>query len=58
MTENEQKAKLIKDAIKLVDELGKCDVDDILDLVNYEEEMVDFVYRAKQLKRSRLWKLQ
>jgi hypothetical protein len=50
MTENEQKADLIKKGLAIVDELAKLDVDDI-------DELIDLIERAEKLKKDRLWKL-
>ena len=50
MTENEQKADLIKKALIIVDELGELDYDDY-------EEMSELIDRAEKLKKDRLWKL-
>ena len=50
MTENEQKADLIKKALIIVDELAKLDIDDI-------DEFEDLIERAEKLKKNRLWKL-
>ena len=50
MTENEQKADLIKKALTIVDELAGLEYDDY-------EEMQDLIDRAEKLKKDRLWKL-
>jgi len=54
-------AKILKDALKIVDELATSDLDDI----DYPFESDDFDYdkiqklirKAKELKKNRLWKL-
>jgi len=50
MTENEQKADLIKKGLKIVDELAELDLDDV-------DELIDLIERAEKLKKDRLWKL-
>jgi len=50
MTENEQKADLMKKALTIVDELAELDYDDY-------EEMGELIERAEKLKKDRLWKL-
>lgn len=50
MTENEQKADLIKKALIIVDELAELEYDEY-------EEMQDLIDRAEKLKKDRLWKL-
>ena len=50
MTENEQKADLIKKALTIVDELAELEYDEY-------EEMQDLIDRAEKLKKDRLWKL-
>ena len=50
MSEETDKAKLIKDALKIVDELADVEYDDYAEL----SELVD---RAQKLKKNRWWKL-
>jgi hypothetical protein len=50
--DNMQKANLIKDALKIVDELATLDIHDDRDEV---DELID---KAIKLKRHRLWKLE
>jgi len=50
MTENEQKADLIKKALIIVDELAELDIDDF-------DDFEDLIERAEKLKKHRLWKL-
>jgi len=44
------KARLIKESLKIVDELAELDIDDI-------DEVGDLIERAEKLKKDRLWKL-
>jgi len=53
MTENEQKADLIKKALTIVNELAELDVDDKYDI----EEIEELIEQAEKLKKDRLWKL-
>jgi hypothetical protein len=50
MTENEQKANIIKKALTIVDELAKLDIDDI-------DEIIDLIERAEKLKKDKFFKL-
>jgi hypothetical protein len=52
-----EKAKLIKDALKLVDDLAKMDANDILANDDDAEELETLIDKAKNLKKNRLWKL-
>ena len=52
-----EKAKLIKDALKIVDELGKMDIDDIHHNDDDREELEELIEKAKKLKKNKLWKL-
>ena len=55
-----EKAKLIKDALKLVDDLAKIDADDLANMDDAEfdfEELEKLVRKAQALKKNRLWKL-
>jgi hypothetical protein len=56
MTENEQKADLIKKALIIVDELAAIDVEEMEDGGNTDD--INFlIERAIKLKKDRLWKL-
>ncbi len=57
MEESLEKAKLLKEALKIVDELAKCGFEDDDDLIHSYDELDDLVKRAKTLKRNHLWKL-
>jgi len=48
MTENEQKADLIKKGLKIVDELADLDIGDA-------DELIDLIERAEKLKKNRLF---
>lgn len=48
-----KKANLIKDALKIVDELGKIDPDDYV----FDKTLGDLIVRARNLKKNHLWKL-
>lgn len=49
------KAKLIKDALKIVDVLGKIDIDD---MSSYDKEILEeLAEKAKKMRKDRLWLL-
>jgi hypothetical protein len=52
-----EKAKLIKDSLKIVNELAKMDADDIFANDDDREELEDLIEKAKKLTKDRLWKL-
>jgi len=55
MSEEKNKAKLIKDALKIVDALGKFDIDD---MSSYDkDELEELAEKARKLRKDRLWKL-
>lgn len=58
MTYDEQeKARLLKESLKIVDELGKLDplnFDEDVDVLDILEGLIK---KAKELKKSSLWKL-
>jgi len=55
MSEERDKANLIKDAIKIVDELAKYDIDD---MSSYDkDELEELIEKAKKLKKNRHWRL-
>jgi len=54
MTEAEEKAKLIKDALKIVDALGKLHP---FSPQEDEEDVEILVEKADKLRRNRNWKL-
>lgn len=60
MSEELEKARLIKEALKIVDELAK--IDDEHDLTDIEDgdlydDLENLVKRANKLKKNPLWKL-
>jgi hypothetical protein len=53
--DNKVKANLIKEALKIVDELAKYDIYDLKSYDKYElEELID---KAKKIKKNRLFVL-
>jgi hypothetical protein len=55
--EDHEKATLIKEAIKIVNELGKIEWDDMGMSEDDMEHLEALVSRSKKLIRHRLWKL-
>jgi len=55
--EDHEKATLIKEAIKITNELGKIDWDDMGMSEDEMEHLEALVSRSKKLIRHRLWKL-
>ena len=59
--EDLEKGKLIKEALKVVDELAKSDLGDIdgeFDHNDFDYEMLQkLIIKARTLKRNRWWKL-
>jgi hypothetical protein len=51
-----EKAKLIKDALKIVDEVAKLDLEEIEDSGNFDD-LRFLIKDSKNLTRNRLWKL-
>ncbi|MDA3780014.1 MAG: hypothetical protein PF487_07345 [Bacteroidales bacterium] len=53
--DNKVKANLIKEALKIVDELAKYDIDD---LTSYDkDELEELIDKAKKIKKNRLFVL-
>lgn len=48
MTENEQKADLIKKALTIVNKLAELDIDDV-------DELIDLIEQAEKMKKNRLF---
>lgn len=45
--------RLLKESLKIVDDLGKLDVYDYED----DEKLEDLIIKARKLRRNRLWRL-
>ena len=52
-----EQGELIKNALKIVEELGKYDFEDTDELISIEDELRKLIKKAKQLKKNPLWKL-
>jgi hypothetical protein len=50
-------ANLIKEALKVVDELGKLDEEYIMTDEKDYETLEKLIKKAKELKKNKLWKL-
>jgi len=57
MADEKEKAEIIKSALKIVDKLGKMDVDDISHNDDDMDELEELIEKAKKLTKNRLWKL-
>jgi len=57
MTENEEIKNIIKESLKIVDQLAELNFNGTDELIDLESEFAVIVKRAKNLKRNRLWKL-
>lgn len=58
MANNEmEKSKLLKESLKIVDELGKLDPNDFDEDVDALDILKGLIKKAKELKEGRLWKL-
>ena len=57
MEDSLEKAKILKEALKIVDELKKIDIDELLRHEEGTEELDDLIKRAKKLTKHKLWKL-
>lgn len=60
LAEDHEKATLLKESLKIVDELAKIEVEDFANYDNAEfdfEPLEKLVKRAKILSKNRLWKL-
>lgn len=55
--ENLEKAELIKDALKIVDELGKFDEEYIMTDEKDYEKLEGLIKKAKKLRKNKYWKL-
>ena len=52
MGDSQEKGRLLKESLKIVDKLSDYDIDDF-DV----DDLEDLIKRARNLKRNRLWKL-
>jgi len=57
LAEDHEKAKLLKESLKIVDKLSKMDADDIFANDDEREDLEDLIEEAKKLTKHRLWKL-
>ena len=57
MTENEQKADLIKKALTIVDKLAYIEIDEIKDADIEYDNLDDLIEQAKKIKKNRLFVL-
>lgn len=57
MEEDREKAELIKSALRIVDELGKMDIDDIKHDDDSADELEELIKKANKLIKSKFWKL-
>jgi len=51
--ESFRKGEILKESLKIVDELGELDPDGYTD----DEDIENLIKKAKNLKKNRLWKL-
>lgn len=54
--ENET-AKILKESLKIVDELATLEFDNIDDFINTQDDLEKLIKRAKTLKKNKLWYL-
>ena len=57
MADEKETAKVLKEALVIVDILAKMDADDIFANDDDREELEDLIEKAKKLSKHRLWKL-
>ena len=58
MGNNKEIAKILKESLSIVDELGNLDVEDLDDFdIDMLEELLSIIERAKKLKKNNHWKL-
>jgi hypothetical protein len=57
MEDNLEKAKILKESLKIVDELATYSFEDEDDLIHSFNDLYKLVRKAKDLKRSKYWKL-
>jgi len=56
MSVEKEKARLIKDALKIVDEVAKLDLEEIEESGNFDD-LRFLINDSKKLTKNRLWKL-
>ena len=57
MSESKEISKILKESLKIVDELAKMDADDIFANDDDREDLEELIEQAKKLTKHRLWKL-
>jgi len=57
MADEKETAKILKEALTIVDELAKMDVDQIFANDDEMDELEDLIIVAKKLTKHKLWKL-
>jgi hypothetical protein len=57
MADEKETAKILKEALTIVDKLAKMDVDDISHNDDDMDNLEDLIEKAKILTKHRLWKL-
>jgi hypothetical protein len=60
-TESKERGKLLKESLKIVDELAKSDLNGLVEKFTSDDfdydKLQDLIKRAKRLKDNKLWKL-
>jgi len=57
MNEAEEKSRILKEALRIVDELGKNTFEDNDELIDVQDELQKLAKRARILKNNRYFKL-
>jgi len=57
MNETEEKSRILKEALRIVDELGKNTFEDNDELIDVQDELQKLAKRARILKNNRYFKL-
>lgn len=52
-----EKGRLIKESLKIVEMLSKCDFDDTADLINLEDDLKKIINKAKIIKKNKYFNL-
>jgi hypothetical protein len=55
--DSQEIAKILKESLKIVDDLAKMDADGIFENDDDREELELLIEKAKKLAKNRLWKL-